>query len=202
MSCGAMVVESGAFHVEDVETRRSGAIRSRRSPPPRCKQEAARKLGFAAPHHARRAVALRSRRDHLHAYRWRADGPFGHFRRARRDHRSLFGPLPRLKSRAITKPLASRTRSGSTSFIRPTEFTRDRFGSGDEARLYELVWKRAPEAKDGLYFALERTITLRDGTGQHELRATGQVVKFPGFLAVYEEGRDHKADAPGADEEG
>jgi DNA topoisomerase-1 len=38
---------------------------------------------------------------------------------------------------------------------------------------------------------LERTtVTLRDGTGQHELRATGQVVKFPGFLAVYEEGRD------------
>ena len=37
-------------------------------------------------------------------------------------------------------------------------------------------------------------MTLRDGTGQHELRATGQVIKFPGFLAVYEEGRDQKPD--------
>jgi DNA topoisomerase-1 len=44
--------------------------------------------------------------------------------------------------------------------------------------------------------SLERTtVSLRDGTGQNELRATGQVVKFPGFLAVYEEGRDQKADA-------
>src|SRR3546814_738109 len=36
--------------------------------------------------------------------------------------------------------------------------------------------------------------TLGEATGRHELRATGQVVKFPGFLAVYEEGRDIKAD--------
>ncbi len=40
---------------------------------------------------------------------------------------------------------------------------------------------------------LERTtVTMRDATGQHELRATGQVVKFPGFLAVYQEGFDDK----------
>src|SRR3546814_15862183 len=38
---------------------------------------------------------------------------------------------------------------------------------------------------------LERTtVDLVDGTGQHGLRATGQVVIFPGFLALYEEGRD------------
>jgi DNA topoisomerase-1 len=28
----------------------------------------------------------------------------------------------------------------------------------------------------------------------HELRATGQVVKFPGFMAVYDESRDKKTD--------
>jgi hypothetical protein len=48
--------------------------------------------------------------------------------------------------------------------------------------------------------AIERTtVTLREGTGQHDLRATGQVVKFPGFLAVYEEGRDQKADGDDED---
>ena len=79
--------------------------------------------------------------------------------------------------------------------IRPTDFAKDRYGSGDEARLYELIWKRAL-ASQMASASLERTtVTLRDGTGQHELRATGQVVKFPGFLAVYEEGRDQKADA-------
>jgi DNA topoisomerase I len=42
---------------------------------------------------------------------------------------------------------------------------------------------------------LERTTAeLADGTGRHALRATGQVVLFPGFLALYEEGRDDEAD--------
>ncbi len=46
---------------------------------------------------------------------------------------------------------------------------------------------------------IERTtVTLRDGTGRHELRASGQVVKFPGFLAVYDETLDQK---PGEDED-
>src|SRR3546814_16591054 len=38
---------------------------------------------------------------------------------------------------------------------------------------------------------LERTsVDLTDGTGKTMLRATGQVVQFPGFLAVYDEGPD------------
>src|SRR3546814_11361198 len=35
---------------------------------------------------------------------------------------------------------------------------------------------------------------MKDGTGQPALRATGQVVLFPGFLALYEEGRDDDQD--------
>ena len=46
---------------------------------------------------------------------------------------------------------------------------------------------------------LERTtVELTDGAGRAILRASGQVVLFPGYLALYEEGRDEKAD----DEEG
>ena len=42
---------------------------------------------------------------------------------------------------------------------------------------------------------LERTtVTLRDPTGRHALRATGQVVTFSGFFAVYQEGRDDSDD--------
>jgi DNA topoisomerase-1 len=42
---------------------------------------------------------------------------------------------------------------------------------------------------------LERTtVELSDGTGQNGLRATGQVVLFPGYLALYEEGRDDEQD--------
>ena len=40
---------------------------------------------------------------------------------------------------------------------------------------------------------LERTtVELTDGAGRATLRATGQVVIFPGYLALYEEGRDEK----------
>jgi DNA topoisomerase-1 len=38
---------------------------------------------------------------------------------------------------------------------------------------------------------------MSDGTGQNALRATGQVVLFPGFMALYDEGRDDAADEEG-----
>ncbi|MFL6858752.1 MAG: type I DNA topoisomerase, partial [Allosphingosinicella sp.] len=78
--------------------------------------------------------------------------------------------------------------------IRPTDFSRDRAGSGDHGRLYDLVWKRAL-ASQMASARLERTTAeLVDGTGATALRATGQVVLFPGFLALYEEGRDDDQD--------
>jgi DNA topoisomerase-1 len=42
---------------------------------------------------------------------------------------------------------------------------------------------------------LERTtVELVDGAGRATLRATGQVVLFPGFMALYDEGRDDPQD--------
>ena len=78
--------------------------------------------------------------------------------------------------------------------IRPTDFDKERAGSGDHARLYELIFKRAT-ASQMASARLERTsIEMADGTGQTALRATGQVVLFPGYLALYEEGRDDDGD--------
>src|SRR6185295_4026099 len=58
--------------------------------------------------------------------------------------------------------------------IRPTDFSRDRAGAGDHARLYELIWKR-DLASQMAYARLERTTAeLDDGTGRHGLRAPGQ----------------------------
>src|SRR3546814_9311199 len=70
----------------------------------------------------------------------------------------------------------------------------DKAGSGDHGRLYELIWKRAL-ASQMASARLERTsVDLSDGTGKTVMRATGQVVKFPGFLALYDESRDDSAD--------
>jgi len=186
-------VESGAFRVEEVETKPA-----RRNPyapftTSTLQQEAARKLGFSASHTMRVAQGLYEAGAITYM---RTDGvqmdPSA-ISEARRVISERFSGhfLPEKPRHYETK---AKNAQEAHEAIRPTEFTRDRFGSGDEARLYELIWKRAL-ASQMASANLERTsITLRDGTGQHELRATGQVVKFPGFLAVYEEGRDQKAD--------
>ncbi len=84
--------------------------------------------------------------------------------------------------------------------IRPTDVTRRpadvaRYLDRDQARLYELVWKRAV-ASQMASAELEQTtadieVKGRDGKA-YTLRATGSVVQFDGFLKVYEEGRDDR----------
>src|ERR687884_1630860 len=78
--------------------------------------------------------------------------------------------------------------------IRPTDFDRSRAASGDHARLYELVYNRALASQMASARLERTTVELADGAGRAVLRATGQVVLFPGYLALYEEGRDEKAE--------
>src|SRR5580700_9821347 len=81
--------------------------------------------------------------------------------------------------------------------IRPTDLSRRpaemrRRLDTDQARLYELIWIRTI-ASQMESAELERTtvdITAKAGARVLELRATGQVIKFDGFLALYQEGRD------------
>ena len=84
--------------------------------------------------------------------------------------------------------------------IRPTEMGRAPEAAGglesDQRRLYELIWKRAV-ASQMAAARLERT-TIEVTGGTVGLRATGQVVKFDGFLKVYEEGRDDEGDEDSA----
>ncbi|MGF1503338.1 MAG: type I DNA topoisomerase [Paracoccaceae bacterium] len=63
-----------------------------------------------------------------------------------------------------------------------------------EARLYELIWKRAVASQMASARFERTTVEIGDGQGQTGLRATGQVVTFDGFLKVYEEGRDDRRD--------
>ena len=85
--------------------------------------------------------------------------------------------------------------------IRPTDLTRRpkdvaRFLEPDQAKLYELIWKRTV-ASQMEAAVLERTtaeIVATSGTERCDLRATGSVVRFDGFLALYSEGRDDEED--------
>ncbi|WP_375458224.1 type I DNA topoisomerase [uncultured Enterovirga sp.] len=81
--------------------------------------------------------------------------------------------------------------------VRPTDLGRlpasvSRSLDADQARLYELIWVRTV-ASQMESAELERTsvdIDAAVGPRHIQLRATGQVVKFDGFLTLYREGRD------------
>ena len=64
----------------------------------------------------------------------------------------------------------------------------------DQARLYELIWKRAVSSQMASAKFQRTTVDISDPTGKTGLRATGQVLTFDGFLKVYEEGRDDVVD--------
>ena len=85
--------------------------------------------------------------------------------------------------------------------VRPTDFRRTpaqvrKFVDADQARLYEIVWKRAI-ASQMQPAEIERTTVEIEATNASRsaaLRAVGSVVRFDGFLAAYTEQRDEDAD--------
>ncbi|WP_109697286.1 type I DNA topoisomerase [Chitinophaga deserti] len=85
--------------------------------------------------------------------------------------------------------------------IRPTYMENATVEDSDTKRLYELIWKRtiASQMADA---ELEKTIAKIDiSTNHEELIASGEVLKFDGFLKVYMESRDDE-DAEEDDQEG
>lgn len=74
--------------------------------------------------------------------------------------------------------------------IRPTYMENASVDDSDTKKLYELIWKRtiASQMSDA---ELEKTIAKIDiSTNHDELTASGEVLKFDGFLKVYMEGKD------------
>ena len=122
--------------------------------------------------------------------------------------KSKFGP-----DFAPVKPRAYRRRvkgaQEAHEAIRPTSVMREpssirRFLSNEQARLYDLVWKRmvASQMSDALFDSTNVSIDTADTLSgkQYQFRATGSVLKFAGFRAVYMEGADDGAEANGSDD--
>jgi DNA topoisomerase-1 len=85
--------------------------------------------------------------------------------------------------------------------IRPTDMglSPDRLKAADDQRkLYELIWKRTIASQMAAARLERTTVDVASPDGEVELRATGQVVMFDGFLAVYDEGRDDDDSEDGA----
>jgi len=189
-------VEGGRFTVVSVETKPL----TRNPPPPfttsTLQQEAARKLGFAASHTMRIAQALYEDGaiTYMRTDGVQMDGSAISAARAAIANRYDAGYVPDKPRQYQTK---AKNAQEAHEAIRPTDFSKDRAGSGDHARLYDLIWKRALASQMASARLERTTVEMSDATGQHGLRATGQVVLFPGYLALYEEGRDDSDDEDG-----
>jgi len=79
--------------------------------------------------------------------------------------------------------------------IRPTDITRTpasvrQYLNDEQFKLYEMIWKRtlACQMTQAKYDAV--SVDLAVGTDANLFRATGQTLVFPGFIAVYMEGKD------------
>lgn len=77
--------------------------------------------------------------------------------------------------------------------IRPTYFNAHSIeGEPGERRLYELIWKRAIASQMSEAEFEKTTARIRISTRGEELTATGEVMKFDGFLKVYMESNDEE----------
>ncbi|RWN56477.1 MAG: type I DNA topoisomerase [Mesorhizobium sp.] len=111
-----------------------------------------------------------------------------------------FGPkyLPEKPRNYTTK---AKNAQEAHEAVRPTDFMRTpasvrQYLDADQARLYEIVWKRAI-ASQMQPAEIERTtveIEAVNGGRNAELRAVGSVVRFDGFIAAYTDQKDEDAE--------
>jgi DNA topoisomerase-1 len=201
-------LETASFNVASVEAK---PVKRHPYPPfttSTLQQEASRKLGFAPAHTMRVAQRLYEGIDiggetiGLITY-MRTDGvqiAEEAITAVRRQIEKDYGAnyLPRAPRRYETK---AKNAQEAHEAIRPTELSRrprdvkSRLDA-DQARLYELIWLRTV-ASQMESAELERTtvdVTAQAGGRVIDLRATGTVTKFDGFLTLYQESRDEDSD--------
>ena len=198
------------FKVDSVESK---PVKRHPSPPfitSTLQQEASRKLGFAAKRTMQIAQQLYEGVDvggeqvGLITY-MRTDG-LTIAAEAIAEARQLIGQ--RYGARyvpAAPRAYVSKAKNAQEAHeaIRPTGFERvpdaiSRALDADQAKLYELIWKRAV-ASQMQSAELERTtVDVASDDKQVIFRATGTVTLFDGFLTLYQEGRDDDADEDGA----
>lgn len=201
-------IDAGDFTISSVEKK---PVRRNPAPPfttSTLQQEAARKLGFSAQRTMQAAQKLYEGVDEtggLITY-MRTDGvqttPEG-IAQAREVIGKEFGPAFVPQEPRYYKTKAKNAQEAHEA-IRPTNIARHPDSlrlESDLQRLYELIWKRMVASQMEAARLDRTTVDIETSDGLTGLRATGQVVTFDGFLAVYEEGRDEKQKGSDEDED-
>jgi DNA topoisomerase-1 len=211
-SLKAAAAASGALTVLQVDRKQR-----RRNPAPpfttsTLQQEASRKLGFSAQRTMRVA-------QQLYEGVATGEGNVGLITYMRTDSVSLAAEAVREMRAVIAKlygpeAVAEQVRVYKTKSknaqeaheaIRPTSASIipsdiERYLEADQFKLYSLIWKRAVACQ--MAHALFDTVAVdilagADGPQRHVLRANGSTLVKPGYIAVYQEGRDDASDDDG-----
>jgi DNA topoisomerase-1 len=172
-------------------------------------QEASRKLGFSAQRTMRVAQQLYEGVD-------TGEGSVGLITYMRTDSVSLAAEAVQEIREVIAKlygaeavaeevrvyKTKSKNAQEAHEAIRPTSASIvpadiERYLEADQFKLYSLIWKRAVACQ--MAHALFDTVAVDilagpDGAQRHVLRANGSTLVKPGYIAVYQEGRDDAAD--------
>lgn len=119
---------------------------------------------------------------------------------AKNEIYSAYGPEYHQERKYATK---SEGAQEAHEAIRPTDFSKhETTGDRNEQRLYELIWKRAI-ASQMSEAQLEKTVaTIAIDTRDEKLTASGEVIKFDGFLKVYLESTDDEPEDEESTEKG
>lgn len=184
------------YAIKDLQTRPS-----KRSPSPpfttsTLQQEAARKLGFSVIQTMAVAQKLYEsgkisymRTDSVNLSDEARQG-------AARQIESAFGKEFFQSRQYKTKSSGAQE---AHEAIRPTDFSvMDPGGDRNASRLYELIWKRAIASQMADAELEKTTATIGISTNPRTLVATGEVIKFEGFLKVYIESGDDEDDNEGS----
>ncbi|MBA4420791.1 MAG: type I DNA topoisomerase [Anaerolinea sp.] len=107
----------------------------------------------------------------------------------------LPGDAPQYKTKAIGAQEAHEAIRPTSVFCEPDAIKKHL--TGDQYKLYRLIWQRfvASQMESAVYDTI--SVDIEGSTHQHAylFRTTGSILKFPGFLAVYEETQDEDKQA-------
>jgi DNA topoisomerase-1 len=200
------LLRDAPYSVQDVKRRQ---VQRKPGPPfitSTLQQEAARKLGFTAQRTMRVAQQL------YEGVELGTEGSVGLITYMRTDSTQVSAKAQEEARQVILEkfgapflperpPVYAKKVKGAQEAheaIRPTSSRRTpesvkQYLSQDQYRLYKLIWERFI-ASQMSPAQLEQTsvdiLALPEGGKEHIFRATGSVVIFPGFLAIYREGTE------------
>jgi DNA topoisomerase I len=207
----AAAIESSDFRVASVEKK---TVQRHPAPPfttSTLQQEASRKLGYGATRTMQIAQKLYEgvpidgetvglitymRTDSVTLSNEAIDA-------SRRLIERDYGPQYKPEKPRIYKTKAKNAQEAHEA-IRPTDLFRtpqsvNAHLDEHQRKLYSLIWQRTVACEMASAVFDQAGVDLLAGDGKTTLRATGSVLKFDGFLRLYQEGQDDTADENGTD---